>query len=179
VAAVCVLGFLLGLDSLRASLALGASPMGRGRRVRIALTFGLCDALAPLLGLALGQAFVSKVAPWAKHCGVLALAGYGASLLFAAPRTAADAEPPVGDGGRFLPIGLPVVLGLDNLIAGFGLGTLGPPVVLSAAVLGVISGLMSLLGLCMGQAAGDVVPESAGRLGGGALISVALAGYFD
>ena len=178
-AAVCVMGFLLGLDSLRTSAALGAKSLSLRRRTRIALMFGLCDGLAPLLGLALGRAFVADVASWIKLCGVLSLAGYGAFLLFASPRRKTSDESRSETDDQLVLFGLPVVLGLDNLIAGFALGTLGPPVLVSALVLGVISGLMSLLGFCLGGAVRYVFPAAAGRLGGLALILVALAAYLD
>ena len=49
--AVLLLGLVLGLDSLRASLGLGVLRRSRARRLMIAVSFGVCDGLAPLLGL--------------------------------------------------------------------------------------------------------------------------------
>lgn len=45
--AVIVLGMALGLDSFRASLAIGAAGVGASRAARIASAFAVCDGLAP------------------------------------------------------------------------------------------------------------------------------------
>ena len=62
--AVLLLGLALGLDSFRASLAMGASGLGGARAFRVALAFGACDGVAPLVGLALSRATVVYVASW-------------------------------------------------------------------------------------------------------------------
>jgi putative Mn2+ efflux pump MntP len=54
--AIVLLRLALGLDSFRASLALGASGLGGARWWRVGLAFGLCDGVGPLVGLALGRA---------------------------------------------------------------------------------------------------------------------------
>lgn len=68
---------------------------------------------------------------------------------------------------------------MDNLIAGFRLGTLGTPVLLSAAVIGLISGLMSLAGLLLGTAVGQSLRGYASQVGGAALTALALTLAFD
>lgn len=55
------------------------------RKARIALTFGLCDAVAPLAGLIAGDGFLRVVGPWAGSLGALALAIYGAYLVAFGP----------------------------------------------------------------------------------------------
>jgi putative Mn2+ efflux pump MntP len=47
---------------------------------------------------------------------------------------------------------LPISLSFDNFFAGTGLGILGFPLVMSAILIGGISGLMSVAGLTMGAA---------------------------
>jgi hypothetical protein len=49
-----LLPFLLSLDSLLASLALGVLRVDRTRRLRLAVAFGICDAFASLLRSSLG-----------------------------------------------------------------------------------------------------------------------------
>jgi putative Mn2+ efflux pump MntP len=143
-------------------------PLGRLLRLRIVLSFAVCDGLAPLIGLAIGSAIVRFVAPWTGWLGPLVLGGVGLYTLLV-PR---EEQCQAGEG--WLCLGLPLALSLDNLIAGFGLGALGTPVVLAAAVIGLISGLMSLAGLCLSSVVSRVLPTRAEQIGGVALTALAL-----
>jgi manganese efflux pump family protein len=79
--AVLLLGLALGLDSFRASLAMGASGLGGARAFRVALAFGACDGVAPLVGLALSRATVVYVASWSALIAPAVLIGSGAYVL--------------------------------------------------------------------------------------------------
>ena len=46
-----LLGFALSLDSFRVSVGLGTLKLSRLRQLQIVTAFGVCDALAPLIGL--------------------------------------------------------------------------------------------------------------------------------
>ena len=52
---VLILGFVLSLDNFRVSIALGTVPFGLKRAMQVALTFGLWDAIMPLIGLLIGR----------------------------------------------------------------------------------------------------------------------------
>lgn len=166
--AVLLLGSVLGLDSLRASLGLGVLRRSRARRLMIAVSFGVFDGLAPLLGLALGSVIVRSTAAWTGLLGPVVLGGLGLYLLLASPESKETAAE------SWLCLGLPLTLSLDNLIAGFGLGVLGTPVLLSAFIIGLISGLLSLVGLCLGSLVGAALPARAEQVGGMALTVLAV-----
>jgi putative Mn2+ efflux pump MntP len=70
-------------------------------------------------------------------------------------------------------------MSLDNLIAGASLGLLGFPVLLSVAVIGAMSGLMSLAGLWLGGRAANFLKIKTELLGGVALILIALTLALD
>jgi putative Mn2+ efflux pump MntP len=171
-----LLGFLLGIDSFRASLGLGIVHRSGARRLRIAIAFGFCDGIAPLLGLAVGSVVLNALSPWTRWAGPLVLGGFGLfTFLTAAADEANEAEITSG----WVCFGLPLTLSLDNLVAGLGLGTLGLPVLPSAAVIGLISGLMSVVGLCLGSLVGRSLRARAGQVGGAALAVLAFALAFD
>jgi len=75
--------------------------------------------------------------------------------------------------------GLPLVLSLDNLVTGIGLGVLGFPMFLAALTIGAISGLMTLAGLKLGDAIGRYLPVRSDLLGGLALVFVAVTFVLD
>lgn len=167
-----LLAFTLSLDSFRVSLTLGATKLTRARQAQIALAFALCDGLAPLVGLLIGQSVVTHVGAWVEYLGPVVLGLYGCYVIYVAQRWR-DSEEKEQD--HWLVFGIPLSLSLDNLVAGASLGLIGFPVLLSVAVIGATSGLMSLAGLWMGSAAVRYLPVRAELLGGVALICIALA----
>jgi putative Mn2+ efflux pump MntP len=165
-----LLAFLLGLDSFRASMGLGATEAGRAVQRLIAISFALCDALAPLAGLALGRSLAAAVGSWSEPLGVLVIAGYALFVLMvghtSGPRTRPSAR-------AWVVIGLPLSLSLDNLVAGAALGLLPVPLPVAALVLGAASGLLALAGLRLGGALAGVVPVRGELLGTTLLLVVA------
>ncbi len=173
--AVILLGIALGFDSFQASIALGTIRPGAARQIRLALAFGLCDGVAPLLGLSVGPTLVKLLSTWAGVLGPVLLVGYGL-YQFLIPRDARDDDP---DRIGWEALGIPVFLSLDNLVAGFALGMTRLPIVPTAAAIGAISGLMSLAGLRCGVLIGRTLPVPAERVGGAALILLSLALVLD
>jgi putative Mn2+ efflux pump MntP len=151
---VIVLGFVLSLDNFRTSVLLGPLRMRRSRMVLVAVNFGLWDGLAPLLGVLIGRYLGGAIGPVADYLGPLALLGYGAYLLIQAWRTPAAGE---GDEEEFEKswtlFGLPLPLSVDNIVAGTGLGLLGFSPWLPALIFGLITAVVSLIGLVLGRLA--------------------------
>jgi manganese efflux pump family protein len=175
-AALLLFGFLLGLDSFRASLGLGIVHKAGSRHFWIPASFGLCDGLAPVLGLTIGSTVVATFDPWTRWLGPLVLGSSGVlTFVVASQYEAKEADAK----GGWLWLGLPLFLSLDNLVAGFGLGALGAPVVVSAAVIGVISGLMSFAGMYLGSAVGRSLRARSAHVGGATLTLLSLALAFD
>src|ERR1700674_5115414 len=119
-----LLGFVLSLDSFRVSLGLGALKMRPLRQAQIVLAFGLCDGLAPLAGLLIGQSFVKYIGAWTEYLGPVMLGAYGIYVIYVA-RHYAEGDDREQDG--WMVLGIPLSLSLDNLIAGASLGMLGFP----------------------------------------------------
>jgi putative Mn2+ efflux pump MntP len=150
--AVFLLGLLVGLDNLEVGAGIGLVPMRVQRRWAIAGVCFLCETGMPLIGLLLGNRL------------------RGLAILLMALReggTEKLAE------GSFALVGLPLSLSLDNLAAGVGLGSLGHPVVLSALILGGVSGSLCALGLFAGGWLRRWVPERAELLAGVYLLALA------
>ena len=174
--ALILLGLALGLDSLRVSIGLGTLKLSRVRRWQIAFAFGLCDAIAPLVGVAIGQSIVTTVGAWTEFLGPLVLGGYGLYIIYLAWRGGQLAQ---DDDHRWTLFGLPIVLSLDNLVAGIGLGLLGFPVLFSAFVLGAISGMMSLAGQHLGAVLIKILPARPQFIGGIILLLMAVVLAFN
>ncbi|MFS4093795.1 manganese efflux pump MntP family protein [Streptomyces sp. AF1A] len=168
---ILVLGFVLSLDNFRVSIALGTVPFGLKRAVQVALTFGLWDSIMPLVGLLVGRRIGESIGDFADWVGAAALGTYGLYLVVSALR---NPEPDELDHPWAL-FGIPLTLSLDNLFAGASLGVLGVSPWFSAAVFGVITAVMSLIGLQVGRAAARLIRIRSDLLSGVTLIMAAVA----
>jgi putative Mn2+ efflux pump MntP len=148
-AAVLLLGLLVGLDNLQVGAGLGLVRMSVARRWAFAGAFALCETVMPLVGLAVGRKMANLVGPWAgpwaEGIGIAVLALCGLLIVVLSLR-GKEAE----EIGSLALAGLPLSLSLDNLAAGLGLGSLGYPVIASALTIGLISGSLCALGLFSG-----------------------------
>src|ERR1051325_5131802 len=139
-----LLGFALSLDSFRVSLGLGTLKLSRMRQFQIVIAFGVCDAVAPLIGLLIGKSLLEFIGPWVEHLGPLLLCGYGVYVIYIAQRYA-DGE---ADGtDRWMVLGVPLSLSLDNFVAGTTLGMMGFPMLMSVVIIGAMSALFAFVGL--------------------------------
>ena len=164
------LGFILSLDNFRVAVALGTVPFGFRRAVQVALTFGLWDVVMPLVGLVIGGQVGPAIGPIAGLVGSVVLGGYGLYLLICALRTP---EPDELDHPWAL-FGIPLSLSLDNLLAGASLGLLGFSPVFSSVLFGVITAVMSLVGLQVGRVVARLVRIRSDLVSGIALIAAAV-----
>ena len=166
-----LLGFALSLDSFRVSLGLGTLKLSRLRQLQIVMAFGVCDAIAPLIGLLIGKSLLEFIGPWVEHLGPLLLCAYGAYVIYIAQRCAGRET---GETDRWMVLGLPLSLSLDNLVAGTSLGMVGFPVLLSVAIIGAMSALLALAGLRLGRTAVNLLRIRAELIGGVVLIFIAI-----
>src|SRR5215208_4240409 len=149
-----ILGFTLSLDNFRTSIALGGLRLTWRRSVQVALVFGLCDGLAPLVGILVGHYWSETIGSTAEYVGAIGLGLYGLFLVVKAWRT----EAPEQLDRPWAVFGLIVPLSADNVVAGTSLGLLGFSPWLAPLVFGVMTALMALVGLQIGRAAAHVIP---------------------
>jgi putative Mn2+ efflux pump MntP len=178
VLALLLLAVALGLDNLAAALGIGVGGVRGATRVRVAVVFGLFEAGMPVLGLLLGHGLADSLGQVARWLGGAVLIAFGvlqgAALVRArrgtAPGRGAVAAgapeagaPEPGERARPWRIGRMLIGGLvlsgDNLAAGFALGAYHTNLVVAAAVFGVVSVVMSLVGLELGARIGAAAGE--------------------
>ncbi len=167
-----LLGFALSLDSFRVSLGLGTLNLSRLRQLQIVIAFGVCDAIAPLIGLLIGKSLLEFIGPWVEHLGPLLLCAYGVYVIYIARRYAGKET---DDTDRWMVLGLPLSLSLDNLVAGTTLGMIGFPMLMSVAIIGAMSALLSFAGLRLGRTAVNVLSIRGELISGVVLIFIALS----
>lgn len=167
-----MIGASVGLSNAAASIAIGCAGVSRRTRVRIAVVFFCFESAMPLVGLVAGERLATGLGSGGRWLGGAVLVGVGIVALS-----------PVGRRGdvrvwdrlatpKLLVAGF--VLGLDNLVVGFALGTFGVPVLLAALTIGSVSVTMSLGAMWLGGRLGREIGTMSETVGAGALIVIGI-----
>ncbi|MBV9805144.1 MAG: manganese efflux pump [Solirubrobacterales bacterium] len=170
IGSLLILGFTLSLDNFRTAIVLGGLRPTWRRSVKIAVTFGIWDGVAPLVGIVVGHYVGGVIGSTADIVGAIALGVYGLYLIVQAWRT----EVPDELNERVMLFGLPVPLSVDNVVAGTSLGLLGYSPWLAPPLFATTTALMSLAGLQIGRVAAHLIPVRPDLLTGAALIVMAV-----
>lgn len=165
-----LIGVALSLDNFRTAVVLGVGRFRWRHAVKIAVTFGFWDGVAPLVGILVGDYVGQKIGSTADYVGGGALAAYGLYLVVQACRTPAPEEL----DHRLALFGLPLPLSIDNVVAGTSLGLLGYSPWLAPPLFGLTTAVMSIVGLQLGRIAGHLVPIRPDLLTGAALVVMAV-----
>lgn len=160
----------LGLDTLAASVALGASGAPPRERRRLSLLFVAFEAGMPLLGLALGGPLARVVGSGAEYTAIAVLAILGMVALREGGETRSSLPHPSSLAAKLL---LGLSISLDELALGFSLGLLRVPVVPALALIALQALVLSQVGLRLGARAGAAAGERAERVAGVALVALA------
>lgn len=169
--ALVLVAVSVGLGNLAASVGIGVGGISLATRLRVLATFGLLEAAMPIVGLLIGHDLAASIGRQAKLIAALLLVGVGSygiikAAMARAKRDERISDPAVaagpadeaagpGRGARQEWIKLTVsglALSLDNLIAGFALGSYQVNLVAGALAFGVVSVLLSLAGGDRGSA---------------------------
>ena len=167
--ALLVVAVALGLNNFGAAIAIGVSGVDRRTEIKVATVFGLCDVVMPAdrdahrhrPGRPLGSA-----ARWAGAGILFVTAVWG---LIEALRGDDDA-PRIWHGWRLLVSG--AALSLDDLAVGLALGTVRYPIVLAVTLFGLMSFVMSIIGLKLGGKLGTAAGEHGEVVGAIVLIGI-------
>jgi putative Mn2+ efflux pump MntP len=204
VLALLLVAASVGLSNLAAAIGIGFGGVTARTRVRVALTFGIFEAGMPIIGLVIGAGVASGIGHVARWIGAAVLIGIGAITVIQAWRqpveASQDAPPQPAEAGRDEPpqpaeprrdapppgqphqtdsLGRLIIsafaLSLDNLAAGFALGTMHIGVAEGAIVIGVVSVVLSLAGLELGGRIGAAAGRRGEQIGGAILVAVGVA----
>ncbi len=191
----------VGLSNLAAAVGIGLGGVSARTRWQVGAVFGAFEAGMPIVGLVIGAGLATGLGELARWIGAALLIVIGAVTAIRAARQpsgeasggagrADSAGHPDGAGradGAGHPAGSGIAaspgrlilsafaLSLDNLAAGFALGTMNIPVAEGAIVIGAVSVLLSLAGLELGKWIGVSAGRRSEQIGGVILVAVGVA----
>ncbi|MCI8340487.1 MAG: manganese efflux pump MntP family protein [Eggerthellaceae bacterium] len=147
-----------------------------GQALAIALCFGLFQAAMPLVGWALGTQFSQYVEP-VDHWVAFGLLGViGAKMVWDGLHEQPDDACPADE--QALPVAELLMLGVATSIDAFAVGCtfafLSVDIVVAVAVIGVVTFVLSLVGVALGHQVGSRYNKAATIAGGVVLVLIGL-----
>lgn len=165
----------VGLSNFAGAIGIGLSGIDVRTRIRVGLAFGFFEAFMPVIGLLLGHSVAGFFGQYGKFAGGAILVLTGAYTI-AAERLFAGRDNHATRGMSIQSLLVTALaLSIDNLAVGFALAVYPVDLWLAAIVFGVVSILMSLIGLELGHRLGKPVEKWSEEIGGGVLILVGVA----
>lgn len=162
----------LAMDCTAIAVAYGLSGGGRRGRgeMRLALSFGACQALLFLLGYLAGRGFRGLLADWDHWIAFGLLAGIGGKMLW-------ESFSGEGEGREWNLTGMRILLlslaaSIDAMAVGLGFSLMGEALAFPTLVIGSASVLLPLLGYYGSARVGMALGAWAERLGGLVLLGI-------
>jgi putative Mn2+ efflux pump MntP len=155
VISLLTLGVTLSLDNFRISIALGGLKPSLLRSLKTSAIFGMWDALAPAVGIVVGDYLTQRIDSTATTVAAIGLGLYGLFVVVRALLSPEHADPDL----RWATRGLPIPLSVDNVAAGASLGLLGYSPWIAPLLFGTVTFVMSVAGHQIGRTAAHFIPR--------------------
>lgn len=158
------------MDAMAVAAARGFATRTLGARDVLlpALLFGVAQALMPALGWSIGVGIGGWVAAFDHWFAFVVLGGLGAKMLNESLAAAPDADRPLG--GLTTLLVLAVATSVDAFAVGMTLPMLGAPFVASIVMIGLVTAILSALGVVLGRRFGSLLGRRLDAFGGVVLI---------
>ncbi|MBP7331542.1 MAG: putative manganese efflux pump MntP [Firmicutes bacterium ADurb.Bin373] len=172
-----VLAVALGTDAFSLCLGIGMAGVNRKQMLIISVTVLIFHIFMPLVGWYTGELAGALLGRAASFIGSALLIYLGGRMIWDSRRKGREA----GFKFNFNASGL-VLLGasvsIDALSVGFTLGAQQVDLLLTAATIGLVAGIMTAAGLACGRFMSSLVGERAQFLGGVILIGIGVKLFF-
>lgn len=176
-----LVGVGLSMDAFAASVCKGLqrSRIDWAQALVTALSFGLFQAVMPIIGWALGSSFAHLIEPVDHWIAFALLAAVGGKMLYDAWK--GEGECPVAPERFDLRelLMLSVATSIDALVVGISFSMSGTDIWGTAVVIGVTTFLLSLAGFAIGNRFGTRYERAATILGGCVLILLGFKILFE
>lgn len=168
------LGIGLAMDAFSVSVSDGIM-LGRARLSqagKIALFFGAFQFIMPVLGYIAGSTFAGIIEAFDHWVAFVLLAFIGGKMIFEAfsgDKENESLSDPLGLKTLFI---LAVATSIDALAVGVTFATIAAPVLISSAIIGVVTFIISASGVMLGSKFGDLFGNKAEIAGGAILVLI-------
>ena len=163
----------LSVDAFAVAVASGVAikELRMGYAFRIALSFGLFQAVMPLVGWLAGVGFKSLIHFWDHWVAFGLLAAIGGKMIYESFQLKDEKTSGAPHSTATLLL-LSVATSIDALAVGFTLALLGGGVLMPVCLIGVVTFFISLAGVYIGDRFGHFFEEKIELMGGVVLIGI-------
>jgi putative Mn2+ efflux pump MntP len=172
-----ILGLAIGLamDAFAVSIAAGTNSLVIGKRAtfRISFHFGLFQGLMPILGWLAGTRIAPLIQSFDHWVALLLLSFIGGKMILSGSKDDSDSDPTNPSKGWNL-VMLSIATSIDALAVGLSLGMLNVRIWFPSLVIGIVTGLLSLVGVLFGNRLGMQFGRRIEIVGGMILIFIGL-----
>lgn len=177
---IIVLSVGLAMDATAVSMTNGMNDtkMKIKKILLIGLTFGLFQALMPLLGYLFGMLFVDFIEKIDHWIALILLGFLGIQMLREGVSKKEEQDDVKGLGLKLLLI-QGVATSIDALAVGVSLASLKVNILYSVISIGIITAILSVIGVFIGKKFGDLLNNKASILGGIILIGIGLKIFIE
>ena len=174
-----LLALALASDAFAVALCQGAviSPKPWRQALTVGAAFGAAQAIAPLIGWALGALFAGTIERFDHWIAFALLALVGGKMVIEGLKGGAKDQTQPAGGWALL--ALAVATSIDAAAAGFTLPTIGVGIGVSLAVIGVVTFVLSAAGVMMGRMGASAFGSKAEIVGGLVLIGLGVKVLID
>lgn len=145
--ALILTALAVGMSNFGAAIAVGSAGVDRRTKRWILGSFLVFETGMPLVGVAIGDLLSTTLGGAGRWLAGVLLLGVGAATLL--PERRGEGRPLSELTPSRIVVGA-IVLSLDNFAVGFALSTFGVPLLAAAAVFGIVSVALALVGLELG-----------------------------
>lgn len=163
----------LAMDTFAVAVAQGAAGHNSmSHATRTGMAFGVAQGIMPFLGWVLGIAFVSEISAYNHWIALILLSGLGMKMIWEARAGNGNDSAPSLSGWALGAAA--IATSIDAFAAGITLPALALPVLLTCIVIGIITALLSSLGVMIGGMASSRIGKYAEVTGGIILIALGI-----
>ena len=165
----------LGIDAFSVAIGIGAASTKKSwtPMLRLALAFGLFQFVMPIAGWLAGLTVVNVIGALDHWIAFALLAYVGGKMIREGLEKESDEER--ADQTRGLPLlMLSIATSIDALAVGFGFSILKVPILLPAAIIGVVCFLMTAVGMMFGKVLAKIFGKKVEIFGGLVLIGIGI-----
>lgn len=177
---IIILSIGLAMDATAVSMTNGMNDtqIKIKKIVLIGLTFGIFQAIMPLLGYLFGTLFVEFIEQ-IDHWIALILLGFLGFQMLREGLSKKDDEEKVKELGIKMLFLQGVATSIDALAVGISFASLRVNIVYAVLSIGVITTMLSIIGVLIGKKFGDLLNNKASILGGIILISIGIKIFIE
>ena len=171
---ISLIAVALAMDAFSVSMTKGFTQknMTKQQIIYYGLFFGGFQALMPILGYLCGNVIASLVETLASIIGFVLLLAIGLNMIRES-LTSGDEE--VSDEFSFKEVTLlAIATSIDAFAVGIAIALLKDPILISAAIIGIVAFAFSVVGIFIGRKIGDYVGDKFQILGGVILILIGI-----